>query len=84
MIGRVTDGWCNAMWAVAAPSVKYAGTVFYDPATADYGPVATKLISLNPDVIDCEYNGFGAGPYNALYDAGYKGIILTRSRPYHI
>ena len=76
MIGHFTDGWGNAVWAVAAPDVKYLGTVFYDPATSDYGPVATKLMSLHPDLIDCYFNSPSPGPYNALYDAGYKGAIL--------
>ena len=45
---------------MAAPSVKYLETVFYDPTTSDYGPVATKLMSLNPDVIDCNYTQLAA------------------------
>ena len=52
MIGHMCRWMVNSTWAVAAPSVKYLETVFYDPATADYGPVATKIMSLNPDVID--------------------------------
>ena len=81
MIGHVADGWCNATWAVAAPDVKYLGTVFFDPGTADWGPVATKLMSLHPDVIDCDYNIPNSGLYNALYDAGYKGIIFPNIDP---
>jgi hypothetical protein len=80
-IGRVMDGWCNAVWAVAAPDVKYAGTVFWDPTTSDFGPIATKLMSLHPDVIDTNYNGLGAALYNALYDAGFKGTILPALDP---
>ena len=75
MAGHFTDMMCNATWAVAAPDVKYAGTVFYDPATTDYGPIATKIMSLNPDVLDCNYVGVTAAPINTLYDAGYKGTI---------
>ena len=54
MIGHIADGWCNTTWAVAAPDVKYLGTVFFDPTTTDWGPVATKVMSLNPDVVDCQ------------------------------
>ncbi len=28
MLGHITDGWGNAMWAAAAPDVKYAGDCF--------------------------------------------------------
>ena len=28
MMGHFTDGWSNAVWAVAAPDVKYAGDCF--------------------------------------------------------
>ena len=42
----------------------------------DYGPVATKLMSLNPDVVDMFYIAAGAATYNAMYDAGFKGSIL--------
>jgi len=77
MLGHFTDGWGNTTWAVAAPDVKYLETVFYDPSTVDFGPVATKIMSLNPDVVDCAFAiAGGAGVYNALYDAGYKGTFL--------
>ena len=75
MMGHFMDGMVNKAWAVAAPSVKYTNTVFYDPATSDFGPIATKLMSLHPDVIDC--NAISASQiYNALYDAGFKGTII--------
>jgi hypothetical protein len=32
-------------------------------------------MSYNPDVLDCNYAG-ASGLYNALYDQGFKGIIL--------
>jgi ABC-type branched-subunit amino acid transport system substrate-binding protein len=75
MMGHAADGMLNAAWAMAAPRVKYLSTVFYDPTTVDYAPVATKIKSLNPDVVDCNYAG-ATGLYNALYDIGFKGIIL--------
>jgi ABC-type branched-subunit amino acid transport system substrate-binding protein len=75
MMGHATDGMCNAAWQVAAPGVKYLDTVFYDPATVDFAPVATKIKSLNPDILDCNYAGATA-LFNALYDVGFKGLIL--------
>jgi len=75
MMGHATDGMCNATWSVAAPNIEYLGTVFYDPATVDFAPVATKIKSMNPDVLDCNYAG-ATGLFNALYDVGYKGLIL--------
>ena len=76
MMGHVADGWGNATWAVAAPDVKHLETVFFDLSTSDYGPIATKIISLHPDVVDFSYNISNAAPYNALYDAGYQGTII--------
>ncbi|MBN1368411.1 MAG: ABC transporter substrate-binding protein [Dehalococcoidales bacterium] len=81
MGGHFMDGVINKAWAVAAPNVQYTETVFYAADTSDFGPVATKLMSLDPDVIDCTYTGAGAALYNALYDAGYKGIILPSLDP---
>ena len=77
MMGHIADGWCNTTWALAAPDVKYAGTVFFDPTTSDFGPVATKVMSLHPDVVDTNYTPAGAGVFNAMYDAGYKGVLLS-------
>ena len=81
MMGHIIEGMLKTMWAIAAPDVEYLGSVFYDPATADFGPVATKLMSLHPDVIDANYTSLGGGVYNALYDAGYKGKILPPLDP---
>ncbi len=67
LMGHVTDGWSNSMWALAAPSVKNAGDVFFDPATTDFGPVATKIMSLHPDVLDCTYVGLPTHNYTMPY-----------------
>ena len=75
MMGHATDGMCNSAWQVAAPGVKYLGTVFYDSATVDYAPIATKIKSMNPEVLDCNYAG-ATQLFNALYDVGFKGLIL--------
>jgi branched-chain amino acid transport system substrate-binding protein len=75
IMGHATDGMCNSTWKTAAPDIKYLDTVFYDPATVDFAPVATKIKSLNPDIVDCNYAG-SSSLFNALYDVGFKGIIL--------
>ncbi len=75
VMGHATDGMDNASWKVAAPDVNYLGTVFYDSTTSDFSPIATKIMSMNPDVLDCNYAG-DTRLYNALYDQGFKGVIL--------
>jgi len=80
-MGHATDGMCNSTWAVAAPQVEYLGTVFFDPATTDFGPVATKIMSYNPDVIDLNYTAVGAPVFNALYDLGCEATILPAQMP---
>jgi ABC-type branched-subunit amino acid transport system substrate-binding protein len=75
LMGHVTDSMDNASWKVAAPDVEYLGTVFFDPATTDFGPIATKIKSMNPDVLDCNYT-ISTPLMNALYDVGFKGLIL--------
>ena len=82
MIGRMADKWCNETWAVAAPSVEYLGTVYYDAMnTTDFGPIATKLMTLNADVVDFQFCSNSVAPTNALYDVGYKGCHPP-DRPY--
>jgi ABC-type branched-subunit amino acid transport system substrate-binding protein len=75
VMGHATDGMCNATWQVAAPNIKYLGTVFYDATTTDFSPIATKIKSMNPDILDCNYAG-ATQLFNALYDQGFKGLIL--------
>ena len=75
ILGQMTDAWGKATWAVAVPNMEYVGTVFFTPTTVDFGPIATKLMTLNPDVIDANFTYPNSGPYNALYDAGYKGTV---------
>ena len=51
--------------------------VFYSPDTVDFGPVATKIMSYNPDVVDTSWSSGEAitNIIGALKDAGYKGKI---------
>ena len=43
---------------MGAPNIKYLGTVWVNPSTIDYGPIATKIKSFNPDVVDLMYEGY--------------------------
>jgi len=80
-MGRFFDPQIDAAWNIASKgSVKKLGTIFVDPSTVDYGPVATKVLSYNPDCVDMIYLGMipNSVPnmYRALADAGYKGTVL--------
>lgn len=64
--------------ADAMAGLKMVNPIFFGMDTVDYGPIATKLKSLNVDVID-----FGAAAGDqvvsltaALKDAGWKGFIF--------
>ena len=82
-LGRTMDAAVNTAWEIGAPNVTYTGTVWVAPNTVDYAPIATKVKSLNPDVVDLLYLGLipNSVPqmYRALYDVGYKGTILPGS-----
>jgi branched-chain amino acid transport system substrate-binding protein len=79
-VGHAMDPQLNAAWAMGAPNIKYLGTVWVDPNTIDYSPIATKIKSINADITDLMYEGYipNSVPqtYRALYDVGYKGLIL--------
>ncbi|MGD0781065.1 MAG: ABC transporter substrate-binding protein [Dehalococcoidales bacterium] len=51
--------------------------LYFSSDTVDFSPLATKIKSLNPDVVDLGYTGGdqGLNLMSALIDAGYKGII---------
>jgi len=52
--------------------------IFFATDTVDYGPIATKIMSQNPDVVDFVMNT-GEQDVNliaALKDAGYKGKFM--------
>ena len=58
--------------------LKMLPPVFFGMDTVDYGPIATKIKSLNPDVVDF---GVALGDQvvslaGALKDAGWKGFIF--------
>ena len=79
-MGHIGDAMCNQTWKlVGGDKIKFLGTIFYDPSTTDYAPIATKIKNLNPDCIDGNYGIAAASFYSALKDVGYKGIILPSS-----
>ena len=59
-------------------------SVYYPRPTQDFAPFATKVVSLNPDVVN--FPGTAAGtPFGlqlkALYEAGYKGALVSPMPP---
>jgi branched-chain amino acid transport system substrate-binding protein len=78
--GHFIDMIINSSWKIASPTIKYLGTVYVDPSTVDFGPVATKIMSTNPDCADLNYLGFIPNTvpqtYRALADIGFAGIIF--------
>jgi branched-chain amino acid transport system substrate-binding protein len=79
-MGHFIDNILAASWKIAYPDIKNLGTVFVDPATVDFGPVATKVVNLHPDCADLNYLGMIPNSvvqmYRALADNGFKGVIL--------
>jgi branched-chain amino acid transport system substrate-binding protein len=69
----------NFLWGEAA---KLAGMevipgITYPPGTVDFGPVATKIVSLQPDLVELSFvtGDQITNIIAALKDAGYKGFI---------
>jgi len=73
--GHMGAGLCNPTWTLLG--VKQLGeTIYYDPSTTDFAPIATKAKALNADVVEMQYCTTVVPLYRALKDAGYKGIIV--------
>ncbi|MCP5087643.1 MAG: ABC transporter substrate-binding protein [Rhodobacteraceae bacterium] len=53
--------------------------LLFDPATTDFAPVVTKLISNNPDVVclDTCYSDYVHPIAEQLFQQGYKGQIIS-------
>ena len=53
--------------------------VFFDPATTDFAPIVTKLISGKPDVVclDTCYEPYVHGICEQLFLQGYKGRVIS-------
>ncbi len=61
--------------------LKVLPPIFFSVDTVDFGPIATKIKSLNPDFVDFGVN-FGPtilNPVVALKDVGWKGFIFPGS-----
>jgi ABC-type branched-subunit amino acid transport system substrate-binding protein len=72
MMGHYVDMLCTS--AAKAVGLTVLPSVFYDPSTSDFGPIATKVKSLNPDCVSVMYAA-EIQIIPALRDAGYKGPI---------
>jgi branched-chain amino acid transport system substrate-binding protein len=63
--------------AAAASGLKVIEPLYYSADTVDFGPLATKIMSLNPSFVNL---GTSTGDnlvnlLTALHDAGYEGLI---------
>ena len=72
MLGHVFAGLLES--SAKAVGLEVLPTVYYDPATSDYGPIATKVKSLNPDCVSVMYASM-LQIVPALKDAGWKGFM---------
>lgn len=54
-------------------------TLFFDPATTDFAPIVTKLISSNPQIIclDTCYSDYVHPICEQLFQQGYKGQVMS-------
>jgi branched-chain amino acid transport system substrate-binding protein len=79
-VGRMMDPMIDNAWKLANPNINKIDTVFVPMSTVDFGPIATKIKSYNPDCVDLIYLGFIPNSIPAIYrglsDVGYKGTIL--------
>lgn len=64
--------------AEALAGLKVLPPVFFGADTVDYGPIATKIKSLNPDMVDFVVSAGNqvVNLASALKDAGWKGFIF--------
>jgi branched-chain amino acid transport system substrate-binding protein len=53
--------------------------LLFDPATTDFAPVVTRLLSKNPDIIslDTSYSDYVHPICEQLFQQGYKGQIIS-------
>jgi len=76
-MGKWADQLCDSTWQlVGKDKVTKLGSVFFDPSASDFGPIATKIMALNPQMVDMNFSSNIVQLYSALYDAGYKGRLL--------
>jgi Periplasmic binding protein len=80
-MGHFIDPQIDAAWRIASGgTATKLGTIFVDPATVDFGSVATKIVSYNTECADLIYLGMVPNSvpqvYKALADIGFEGTIL--------
>ena len=51
--------------------------VFFAPDTTDFGPIATKIVSYDPDLVDLNFCAYNVQVAQALNDIGYEGFVIT-------
>lgn len=58
--------------------IDVVGIVNYPMTTVDFGPIATKIVSYNPDYVELAMVAGDpiTGIISALKDVGYKGLVL--------
>ncbi len=77
MIGHGLSG--QAKFLTGAFGIKLLDTIFYPPGTTNFGPIATKIRKVNPDVFTTAGGGEvqDALLYKSLYETRYKGQRFT-------
>jgi ABC-type branched-subunit amino acid transport system substrate-binding protein len=75
--GRDTSKEVVAMWKYC--NIKVLDTLYHKRGTVDLNPVAVKIKSINPDIVD--FDGILAGAealrlVKAIYQSGWKGQII--------
>ena len=65
--------------AAQAEGVKVLSKELHELGITDFNPLAAKVVAMKPDVIDptCTPLGYGAKVIKALYEVGYKGILVS-------
>jgi len=67
------------LWASAAKiaGLKVLDPLFVNPSTTDFGPVATKIKDIHPDLVEFPFWDPASltGIISALHDVGFKGLV---------
>ena len=65
--------------AFEAHGIGVQDTVFFDPATSDFAPVMTSMLSKNPDILclDTAYADYVHPLCEQAYQQGFKGKIIS-------
>ena len=65
--------------AFEAHGIEVLDTLFFDPATADFAPVMTSMLSKNPDILclDTSYADYVHPLCEQAHQQGYEGQIIS-------